>query len=163
MFPWINQYWTGLKCVNYSVTQVKTQLHEKMPLLIFQFQSQSAYTCTAWKAIYSFKQHKNCEKECYFCCSTKWRLGQLLQRQNSVRNIYWKIVRLESLVKSYKTFGGRHLRWSLISWCVLVLKSFFSSLLFALMLKLIFLVVLYPRAIFTTLQFLHNLQIGQIS
>ncbi len=25
----INQYWTGLKGVSYSVSQVKTQLHEK--------------------------------------------------------------------------------------------------------------------------------------
>jgi len=34
-FHWtkINQYWTGLKCVSYSVTQVKTQLHQTCFLL----------------------------------------------------------------------------------------------------------------------------------
>ncbi len=39
----INQYWTGLKCVSYSATQVKTQLHKSIivafskPTIIMHF------------------------------------------------------------------------------------------------------------------------------
>ncbi len=33
MWLQINQYWTGLKCVSYSFTQVKTQLHETLKIL----------------------------------------------------------------------------------------------------------------------------------
>jgi hypothetical protein len=32
----VNQYCTGLKCVIYSITQVKTQLHEKIHFTFFQ-------------------------------------------------------------------------------------------------------------------------------
>jgi len=48
VFPWINQYWTGLKCVSYSITQVKNPIARNSIAILCSYAPQFANENAPW-------------------------------------------------------------------------------------------------------------------